>query len=189
MPEPSLSLRTQVPRALDSGPFMFFGRKRQKVIEHVTAQLRPVIGVLQISHGLPARFWQDHFVLGFFQFLIGFHSRYTSGVELGNEDRGRMVADVYTNLSNMNGLAIGGLATQLTMATEKSAEFERGGDNASVIAFYTYRKLRDADANLDVKWAREMAARMGKPNDHSAICGFLLMRLFLEPVKARFNPE
>lgn len=75
------------------------------------------------------------------------------------------------------------------MATEKSAEFERGGDNASVIAFYTYEKLRDANRNLDVKWAREMAARMGKLIDHSGVCGFLLMRLFLEPINARFSRE
>jgi hypothetical protein len=164
-----------------------FGRKRRKVVEHVTAALRPLVGTVQHTHGIPPRFWQDHFVLGFFHFMIAFHLKFTSGAELSLEDKGRVVSEVFTNLSNMNGVAIGRSATNLVTASPKSSEFESGCDNASVMAYYTYGMLKDADSNPHVLKAKEMAKRNGTPHNHGAVCGFLGMLLFFRPLQEKFG--
>ena len=162
------------------------GRSRQKVTEHTIAALRPIIGILQHYHGIPVGFWQDKFVLGFLSFMLAFHRDLTSGIRLTDEDKGRAMADVFTALSNMNGLAIARNVTQLVTGNEKSTDFEKGADNAAVVAFFIVGKLKNADSNVHVIAAKRMPAN-GGDHDHSTISANLITLLFLKPVLERFG--
>ena len=37
--------------------------------------IRPIVATVQHAHGLPARFWMDSYVLGFFTFMIGHYGK------------------------------------------------------------------------------------------------------------------
>ena len=160
---------------------------RQKATEHTIAALRPLIGVVQKSCGIPTGFWRDEFVLGFFSFMLTFHRDLTSGTRLSDEDKGRVMADVLTALSNMNGLAIAREVAALATGSKKTADFETGADNAAVLAFFIVGKLKNADSNEHVIKAREMASLGGQAADHKAITGYLMLLLFIYPLRGRFK--
>ena len=103
-----------------------FGKSRQKVTEHIIAALRPIIGILQNYYGIPPGFWQERSVLGFFSFMLPFHRDITLGIRLSDEDRRHVMADVFTALSNMNGVAIARNVTALAMAQRSPSTLKRG---------------------------------------------------------------
>lgn len=165
-----------------------FGRNRRKATEHTIEAVRPLIGIFQNFNGLPAGFWRDEFALGFLGFMISFHANVTSGRNLSQEDKGQLLYDVFTALSNLNGRAIADNYVRLATQNPKNVEFEHGADNASICAFASIGKMSE-DGWPYWEKAKEMAVAGGTPNDHSAIVSFLMHMLFFKPLRARFADE
>lgn len=169
-----------------------FGRNRRLATEHTIAAVRPLIAVFQYHNGLPAGFWQDEFVVGFIGFMIGFHANHTSGRKLSQTDKGFLLRDVFTALSNMNGQAIGSEFARLAMLKDKSPDFEKGCDNASVCAFATIGKMNEQGRvyyDQAKEQAKEIAVITGSPNDLGSVAAVLLQKLFFEPLRERFEME
>jgi hypothetical protein len=57
------------------------------------------------------------------------------------EDKGMVVADVFTALSNMNGVELGRRHTSLAM--NETPDFKLGGDRAMIIFGYLTNKLKN----------------------------------------------
>ena len=102
-----------------------FGRAKRKVTKHTEDAIRPILASYQYSNGIPAGFWQDEFVLGFIGFMISFHVNITSGYKLSTADKGFLLFDVFTTLSNMNGKLIAKNYTDLAMEDPKNEDFEK----------------------------------------------------------------
>lgn len=162
-----------------------FGRNRRKATEHVVEALRPTIAIVQSFQGLPAGFWRDEFVLGFIGFMISFHATYTSGRSLSQADKGYLLVDVLTALSNMNGQAISRDYTRLATQSPKSPDFEMGADYAAICAFASMGKMNEQGMPYYER-AKEIAAAQGKPDDIGMILAILMQQLFYEPVRERF---
>lgn len=165
-----------------------FGHSRKKATEHTVNAIRPLIATFQQFEGLPAYFWRDEFVLGFIGFMISFHGNITSGRKLSQADKGYLLCDVFTALSNMNGQAICRDVARLSTQTHKSKDFERGADYAAICGFYSIGKM--AETSLPwIEKAKEMAVAQGDENDHSAILGSLIHLLFYQPLHERFDDD
>lgn len=165
-----------------------FGRNRRLATEHTIAAVRPLIAVFQYHNGLPAGFWQDEFVIGFVGFMISFHANYTSGRKLSQEDKGFLLCDVFTALSNMNGQAIGQEYTRLAMLTDKSPDFEKGADNAAICAFASIGKMSE-QGRVYYDRAKTIASAQGSPNDLGVVAAVLSQMLFFAPLRERFMME
>lgn len=162
-----------------------FGRNRRLATEHTIDAIRPLLGVLQHFHGTPAGFWRDEFVLGFFGFMISFHVKYTCGRTLSAADKGYLLADVFTALSNQNGVAITREYTRLATSVNKSLDFEQGADNAAICAFATMGKVTEKGMP-HYEAAKEIAHKHGKGSDIAAVAAILTQELFYAVVRDRF---
>ncbi|WP_159591521.1 hypothetical protein [Chelativorans xinjiangense] len=163
-----------------------FGRNRRKATEHTIQAIQPLIATYQNFSGLPPHFWRDEFVLGFIGVMIGFHGSVTSGRSLSQADKGYLLYDVFTALSNMNGQAIGRDYTRLATQSPKSPDFEKGAHHASICALASIGKITE-EGQPYYEQAEEMAAAQGTPNDVGAIIGSLLHILFYQPLQERFD--
>ena len=163
-----------------------FGRSRRKATEHTINAVRPLIAVRQSLHGLPADFWRNEFVIGFIGSMISFHANITFGRKLSQEDKGNLLFDVFTALSNMNGKAIAENYLQQATETPKSKAFKKGADNAAICAFFSIGKL-DESGRPWIEQAEKLAAAQGAANDPSAIAGSLLHLLFYQPLREEFS--
>lgn len=163
-----------------------FGFTRRKVTEHTVASIRPLIGIFQHFNGLPQGFWQNEFVIGFVGFMINFHADVTSGKKLSHEDKGQLLCDVFTALSNINGHEIARQFIRLTVLDPKSPEFEEGADKAAIYAFAMIGKVSE-EGRPFFEAARQMAKVQGNEDNHAAVMGYLGMILFYKPAQERFN--
>ncbi len=141
---------------------------------------------MQNYYGLPAGFWVDDFILGFFGFLIGFHATIATNGRLSVYDKGLVIIAAFTDLSHMNGSALAKRFTALGLADDGG--FKQGADNAALIAFYTSGLLKAEEENEHVVQAMDMARRAGDGGDRATIAAFLTQQLFFEEVMRRF-PE
>lgn len=165
-----------------------FGRNRRLATEHTINAVRPIIGIVQNFQGLPSGFWRDEFVLGFVGFMVGFHANYTSGRNLSSEDKGQLLIDVFTALSNLNGAEIARESTRLALQSPKSPDFERGADNAAICAFASIGKVSE-QGRPHYEQAKEIALSQGQRLDHSAVAAVLMKRLFFDPLREKFQGE
>jgi hypothetical protein len=101
-----------------------FGSKRRKAVRAAVDNIRPIIGIIQYNHGIPAGFWQDEYLLGFLGFLIGFHMQRASGGALSQTEKGQGLADAFTELSNINGAAIARQFTALALQRRRISKEE-----------------------------------------------------------------
>jgi hypothetical protein len=161
-----------------------FGSKRRKAVQTTVERIRPVIAVIQHHFGLPAGFWQDDFVIGFFGFLIGFHMNITFGFSLSQTEKGLALTEAFTALSNMNGVVLARRFVELT--TVSTSDFERGADNAALIAYFSIGQLKNETENEHVREARAMAEKIGAGNNRGDIAGMLMLNLFVKEVEERF---
>jgi hypothetical protein len=162
-----------------------FGSKRRKAVRVAVDNIRPIIGIIQYNYGIPAGFWQDEYLLGFFGFLIGFHMQRVSGGTLSQTDKGQGLADAFTEISNINGAAIARQFT--TLAFAETEDFKRGGDNAALIAFYTIEALKNESENEHVKEAKQIMEKLGEGNDRAQIAGILMHNLLINDIAERFK--
>ena len=142
---------------------MFFGRARKKSLQYTVDNLRPLVGAIQALKGLPAGFWQNEFVLGFFHFMIAFNCN-TSGHRLSVADKGHIFIDALTQLSNLNGRELVKRCTELAQQSPKNEMFERGADHASMICHYSIGNLvrKRGDPAL-ARSGREHCRAAGEP--------------------------
>ena len=162
-----------------------FGSKRRKAVRAAVDSITPIIGIIQYNYGIPAGFWQDEYLLGFFGFLIGFHMQRASGGALSQTEKGQGLADAFTEISNINGAAIARQFTALAFA--ETEDFKRGGDNAALIAFYTIGALKNESDNEHVKEAKQIVEKLGEGNDRAQIAGILMHNLLINEIAERFK--
>jgi hypothetical protein len=170
-----------------------FGLKRKLAVQAAIDNVRPLIGTLQQYKGIPVGFWQDPYVIGFIGSLIVYHMNLASSGSLSNsnlstEDKGRGLFEVFTTLSNINGLGITRNYTELL--TTRDPEFLRGSHNAAVVMGYAMNNLTNEDDHQALMEAKAVAARMGKVGDRTQIGSLLMIESFYNEVQKRFTqPE
>jgi hypothetical protein len=164
-----------------------FGSRRRKAVRTAVNNIRPIIGIMQYNYGIPAGFWQDEYLVGFFGFLISLHMQRAAGDALSQMDKGLGLADSFTEISNINGAAI---ARQYsTLAFAKTEDFKRGADNAALIALYSIGALRNESDNEHVKEAKHIVKKLGGGNDRAQIAGILLHSLLIDEIAERFKTD
>ena len=156
---------------------MVFGRARRKATEHTINAIRPLIAGYQFAHGLPSDMWKNEFLLGFIGFLIGFHTKISPDYKLSQTVWGFLIADVFTALSNMNGVEIRRNCTRLAFQSPKCEAFERGADYAAICAYFTIGKTTPQGSHW-IEKAKKLAAADGSPNDQTKIASYLFVMLF-----------
>lgn len=162
-----------------------FGFARKRATRHAVEALRPLIGIAQHFHGIPAGFWQDQFVLGYIGFMAGFHAK-SSGIKLSHEDMGLMLFDVFEALSNQNGRAIGQKYIDLCLINPSPPAFKKGLDNAAICAFVSVGKVPDFGQEA-YEAARSIAKAQNAENDLTAVVGALVHKLWFAELRERFR--
>jgi hypothetical protein len=162
-----------------------FGNKRKKAANFVIGRLRPLLGHLQMSRGMPQGFWQDEFVLGFFHFTIGFQAA-QSGIRLTQIDRGMILPEIYSALSNINGHKIARHATDLAMEYPMPHDFKLGVDYAEICALATVGKGVEHGRQF-IETAKTAAAAQGQSRDTGLVAAHLYSMLFYDEIGARFD--
>jgi hypothetical protein len=135
--------------------FGLFGSTRRTATEACVNAIRPIIGAIQASHGIPRGFWTDHYVLGFLTVTIDHHAKLATRGKATGAILGFVLSDVMTTLSNMNGTEIVRRSTAIAM--EPDADFKRGADDAAAICFYTMGFLKNEKDNPLVRGASKLA--------------------------------
>jgi hypothetical protein len=160
-----------------------FGSRRREAVQVVVQNLRPLIGVLQHHHGLPAGFWQSPYVLGFLTVIMSLHLKIASEGRLSQTETGSATTEIWTAISNLNGMEITRHVTSLSLSSPKNAEFELGADNGMVFGAYSLKILRNEDTHPAIVGIKEKI-----PNaDRGTIAGILYETLFIREVKARLG--
>lgn len=163
-----------------------FGGRRKKATKYTVASIRPLISTIQHLQGLPPFFWEDEFVLGFVSFTIRFRSDELTGGRLSTEDKGFVLIDAFTELSNMNGTSIARNVTNLATQDPKSPDFERGADYASYCCLASAGKMSEQGMPY-FEQAKEMAAAQGEAHNPSAVVGSMIFLLWNETLRERFS--
>lgn len=161
------------------------GRFRKKVTKQVIEMIRQPYAVFQSDYGVPARFWQDEFVLGFFGIIIGVLLKSIGEDRLSQADKGRLLVDVFSGLSNMNGTAIARQFSELAHENPQSEDFVRGADNGEIVALIIFGKVSETGRDI-VERAKMQAEEQGMSRDIPAIQMILWRELFFDPVIDRF---
>lgn len=161
-----------------------FGRKKGLATKAAVDFLRPLFGILQHFNGVPSGFWHDEFVVGFAGSSIGLVMR---DFDLTTEDKGRVLAETFTNLSNINGVAIGRRFTELV--AHPTADFDLGVDTAFLILGYAMGRLKNEAAIPSVEKATAAAQALGMGSDRNQILALLTMFEFYNVIKERFKSD
>jgi hypothetical protein len=143
-----------------------FGWQRKRAVGVVVDALRPIVGTIQ-HHGVPAGFWLEPYVVGFFHFMIGHHAKVATSGHITGANLGLLLAEVFTALSNMNGVAIARRATELHAADDP--DFNRAADDAAAICFYQMRILKNEADHPLVQVAKRIAAGEAKGENREDI--------------------
>jgi hypothetical protein len=160
-----------------------FGSRRKKVTGRAIEMARQPLAILQHNYGLPPHFWTDDFVLGYFGATIGTLSHLLGEGKLNHEDKGRIMVDVFSELSNMNGKELTERSIQVAQSEPKSDAFELGADNGSIVAFAAFGKVASIGQDAVAK-AQKTANEAGEPE---RMLGILMISMFFEPISKRFN--
>lgn len=156
-----------------------FGTKRKRATQAAVDALRPMIAILQHHHGLPPRFWTDDFVIGYAASIIGLASR-MAVPDLSTTDKGEVLANALTAVSNQNGIEL--RRRFIGLGSSPTPAFNKGVDNGMTSFLFVMGRLKDPDRNPDVIAARAMAG------DHKDMVGtMLLTNLFTQVIIERFD--
>lgn len=168
--------------------FKVFGRSRRRATTHATECVRSLVATYQHQHGLPAGFWFDPYVIGFMGFMIAFHASFTSGEKLSEDDKGHVLHDVFSALSNMEGKALVDEYKRLAFAAPKDEAFEMGADHAAAIAFTSLGKT-SPETREYYNRACEIAEAMGEQKTPSTLMAIMFHNLFDRTVQERFHTD
>ena len=163
-----------------------FGRFRKKVTRQTIEMVKQPYAIFQSFYGIPPGFWQDEFVLGFFGVMIGLVSELRGQGRLSQLDKGHLLQETFSSLSNMNGIAIARRFSDLAHQQPHSDDFKLGGDHAEIVTLALLGKVTPAGREI-VERAKTKAAAQGEPGD-TAVVGIILAReLFIQPLIERFG--
>lgn len=160
-----------------------FGSRRKKVTARAIEMARQPLAILQHNHGLPPLFWNDEFVIGYFGSTIGFLSHMLGDGRLSTTDKGFILVDVLTDISNMNGKVIAERSIELAQSNPKNEAFELGADNGSIVTLAAFGKVTPVGQQA-VAEAQKSADEQGDPQQMLPI---LMMSLFFQPISERFS--
>lgn len=163
-----------------------FGRSRKKITKQIIDMVRQPYAVLQANYGIPPGFWQDEFVLGFFGVMIGVLSKLIGEDRLSQADKGYLLQDTFSSLSNMNGVAIARRFSDLAHESPQNEDFVRGADNGEIVTLMFLGKVSDTGRDI-VERAKKQAVEQGMPRDIYAIQMILYRELFVDPIVDRFG--
>nr|WP_321461173.1 hypothetical protein [uncultured Cohaesibacter sp.] len=163
-----------------------FGGVRKKVTKQTIDLVRMPYGIYQSNFGIPADFWQDKFVLGFFGGMIGIVSFVLSANRLNLTEKGCVLQDTFSALSNMDGVALARNFADLANEKPMQADFDKGVNNGQIVALALMGKTDPSDRDL-IEQAKFEAVSQGlMANEFPLI---LAKRLFVNPLNERFNSE
>lgn len=133
---------------------MFFW-KRHKIKNEVVKLVKPLIGAVQSTSGLPRWFWSDAYNLGFIITLSAHIMRAASNGKLNENDISIIIDDVINECSVLNSNQI--LKKAGLLARERNNEFLEGAGLASVVYITSIQNLRSSvdinDAKITFKEA------------------------------------
>ena len=118
-----------------------FGSQRKKATKLAIEAVRPTIGIVQNTYGIPPGFWRDPYILGFLFVLVRSFVKAAPGQKISDVELGGAVIDVLTALSNMNGEAISRVMVALFDGGDP--EFKRGMEDARAVFLYTFKQHRN----------------------------------------------
>ena len=162
------------------------GRFRKKVTKQIIEMARGPLAVFQSNCGIPVGFWQDEFVLGFFGCMIGVLSELIGEGKLTQFDKGRLLQDTFTSLSNMNGVAIARHFSDLAHENPQREDFVRGGDSGEIVTLILLGKVSDTGRDIVERIKKEMEDS-GMQRDIGIIQTILMRDLFINPLVDRFD--
>jgi hypothetical protein len=169
--------------------FGLFGSTRKAATRAAIDFTRPLIGIIQHNYGLPPRFWFDPYVLGYTQFTIGHFAKLATQGKIAVDDLGNVLVDTYAALSNINGTEIARSATALSLA--KDPDFNKGADDAAIVAFYKMGILKREQDNALVQKATAVVDQAGsartEADRRSEIVSIMVILSFIHEIKARFD--
>ena len=157
-----------------------FGLKRRKALAAISENVRPLVTITQHNLGLPADFWTDSFVLGFFGTLISHHAKLATRGKLTGEDFGYVLQDGFANISGMNGVELMRRYSELAQANDP--DFDKGADNAVYFACFVMGVLKDEENYPEVRTA--MSIHRG---DRMKASPHLFEAWFLVEIENRFG--
>lgn len=163
-----------------------FGGFRKKITSQTIEMVRQPYAIFQHAHGIPPGFWQDEFVLGFFGMMIGLASQALSQGRLSQTDKGYLLQDTFSALSNMNGAEITRRFKELIYQQPQSSAFRLGADNGEIVTLAFFGKGTEIGREA-IELAKREAAAKGTPRDVGAVATILAMKLFVTPLIERFD--
>ncbi len=123
---------------------MIFGSKQNKELAgQIAKAVTPMIGYVSNTHGLPAGFWKEPYVLGYMMGQINGWMAVFDGDGLSIADKGRVVVEAFGILSGEKGKPISENA--MVYAQQQHADFLRGNQNGMFLAMYAADRVPDAD--------------------------------------------
>jgi hypothetical protein len=136
--------------------FGLFKSSRKVAIEAAVQAIRPLIGSIQHSHGLPSGFWTNPYILGFFVFMGAHHAKLSTRGAIEGASLASVLTDILSTVSNMNGVALMERSVELTDSSD--FDFNRGADDAAAVSFFVLKKLKNENENELVAKAKKVAA-------------------------------
>jgi hypothetical protein len=119
---------------------LMFGNFRKKVTQQTIEMVRQPYAIFQQNYGIPPGFWHDEFVIGFFGGMIAIISQILGQGRLSEIDKGLLLQDTFTALSNANGATLARRFGDLVRQMPQDEAFKLGGDNAEVVTLAFFGK-------------------------------------------------
>lgn len=163
---------------------MFGLSKIRKCSDHVYFSIQPILSQVQSIVGLPKGFWEDAYVVGFFGFLVSFHTNMTSGLNLNETQKGQVLSDVFQRFSNRPGELMTMRFNELFR--EKDDDFELGQEHASALCFASIGKGTPESAPFIENAKRDIRGSGFTPSIGS-IFSVMFCDLFLAEIVKRFE--
>jgi hypothetical protein len=163
-----------------------FGGRRKKITLQTIEMAKQPYAMFQNIYGVPAHFWTDEFVLGYFAMMTGVLCKFLGGDKLSQADRGYVLLNVFAALSNTDGSAILQHSTELSLKHPKSDAHELGCDNGVIVTLAAFGKVSSIGQEAVLE-AKTIAASQGNSEVKGAVETILMTKLFIEPLLERFN--
>lgn len=165
---------------------MLFGSKKQNALsDGIVEAIRPVLGRVATKHGLPSKFWDDPYALGFMMGQINGWIAARGGPGVGVAEKGRIIVECLGELSEMKGKPIS--EKSMVFANMKDEDFLVANQNGMFIAMYIAGTLPDADRQPAILAAQSELAEAGREATPDAVVGHLIEMHWIEEIRERFS--
>ena len=165
---------------------MLFGSKKQNALsDGIVDAVRPILDRVASKHGLPSRFWDDQYALGFLMGQINGWIAARGGPGVGVSEKGRLIVECLGELSGSKGKPISEKA--MVFANMKDADFLLANQNGMFIAMYIAGTLPDSDRQPAILAAQAELAEAGKEGTPDAVAGHLIEIHWIEEIRERFS--